>query len=296
MEPIWQAFVSFPALQFPDVCLRNGGTFACCSVPVPNAAHLLQPRRLVAALAGHALGSEIQVHEELGSTSDHTRDLGMAGHPHGVVVFAESQSAGRGRRDNRWSSQPAMDLAVSILLRPETRMEFWPRLTTLAALAICHAMESVTSVAAFIKWPNDVFIQDRKCAGILAETFTGSSGAFMVLGIGVNVNSTDLPLDLRETATSLKLASGHDIDRTALAIALLKSLDRQLKRMDAGYVDAVDEVQRRSWLVGRPLTARVEGREVRGVATGLNAEGHLLVRDEQGVVLTLSSAEQVRAV
>jgi BirA family biotin operon repressor/biotin-[acetyl-CoA-carboxylase] ligase len=250
----------------------------------------------MAALAGHAIGAEIQVHEELESTSDHARELGMAGHPHGLVVFAEAQHAGRGRRENRWSSQPGLDLAVSVLLRPAERLELWPRLTTLSALAICGAIEKVTALQPMIKWPNDVIVADRKAAGILAETFTGGTGAFMVGGIGVNVNSVDLPPDLRATATSLKLASGREVDRNALAIALLKALDVQVRRMESGYAEAVDEVRQRSWLLGRALTALVDGREVRGVAAGLNAEGHLLLREEHGGVLALSSAEQVRAV
>ena len=246
------------------------------------------------ALAGHAIGAEIQVHEELGSTSDEVRQLGLAGHPHGLVVFAESQTAGRGRRENRWASQPGTDLAFSVLLRPEAAMTEWPRITTLAALAICHAVESVTALRAFIKWPNDIYVQDRKCAGILAETFMGSTGAFMVLGIGLNVNSADLPEELRASAISLRMASGSLVDRSGLAIALLKSLNVQMRRLGAGFTEAVDDVQQRSWLVGKMLTARVEGREVRGLATGLDREGHLVVRDEQGVILTLSSAEQVR--
>jgi BirA family biotin operon repressor/biotin-[acetyl-CoA-carboxylase] ligase len=220
----------------------------------------------------------------------------MAGYPHGLVVLAECQSAGRGRRESRWSSEAGQDLLLSVLLRPEERMEMWPRFTTLAALAISQAVESVAPVQAFIKWPNDVYLQDRKAAGILAETFTGGSGAFMVLGMGVNGNTTTYPPELRGSATSLKLASGRDVDRNALAIALLKALDRQVQRVGAGFPQVLDEVQQRSWLMGKRLTARVDGREVRGTATGLNAEGHLLVRDEQGAVLALSSAEQVRPV
>jgi BirA family biotin operon repressor/biotin-[acetyl-CoA-carboxylase] ligase len=256
----------------------------------------LQPRRLMAALAGHAIGAEIQVHEELGSTSDHVRELGFAGHPHGLAVFAESQTAGRGRRENRWVSEPGMDLAVSILLRPEARLEHWPRVTTLAALAICRAMETVAPpLKAMIKWPNDVYVNDRKAAGILAETFMQGGGAFMVLGIGVNVNTTVYPPELSGTATSLKIASGRDVDRNAFAIALLKALDRLAPQMEQGFAEALEEVRQRSWLMGKELTALVEGREVRGVATGLNEEGHLLIREERGAERVLSSAEQVRA-
>jgi BirA family biotin operon repressor/biotin-[acetyl-CoA-carboxylase] ligase len=121
-------------------------------------------------------------------------------------------------------------------------------------------------------------------------------GAFMVVGIGVNVNSADLPPPLRDTATSLKLESGRDVDRTAFAIALLKSLDEEVKRIEHGFADAVEEVRQRSWLLGRPLSAIVDGRELRGIASGLNAEGHLLLRDEQGGAFELSSAEQVRRI
>lgn len=263
-------------------------------MPVHIPSQPLNLRRLISAMAGHVVGTEIQVHEELGSTSDHVRGLGMAGHPHGLVVFAESQTAGRGRRENRWSSEPGRDLMFSLLLRPEAGLEFWPRLTTLAALAVCHAMESVAGIQALIKWPNDVYLQDRKGAGILAETFTGGAGAFMVLGIGVNVNTDSYPLELRDIATSLRLVSGREVDRTALAVAMLKALDQQVKRLGVGFEESVAEAQQRSWLIGKTLTARMDGQEVRGTATGLNHDGHLLVRDERGMVLTLSSAEQVR--
>jgi BirA family biotin operon repressor/biotin-[acetyl-CoA-carboxylase] ligase len=189
-----------------------------------------------------------------------------------------------------------LDLAVSVLLRPEARLEWWPRFTTLSALAVCHAIEAATDLKAKIKWPNDVYVQDRKVAGILAETFQDSAGAFMVVGVGLNVNSVNLPPDLRATAGSLKLAAGREVDRTTLAIALLKSLDALTKGFDSGFAEVLEEVRSRSWLIGRPLTALVDGQVVQGVAEGLNAEGHLLMRDDRGTLRALSSAEQVRPV
>lgn len=256
----------------------------------------LQARRISAALAGHGVGGEVQVHEELSSTSDHVRELGLAGHPHGLVVFAEAQTAGRGRRENRWSSPPAQDILCSMLLRPGVKPEHWARLTTLAALAICKAVETTTSLHPEIKWPNDVFISGKKCAGILAETFTGPMGAFMVLGIGLNVNTEAYPPDLEGTATSLRLAMGDGrmLDRNLVAISLVKQVDRLMPLWGEGYRAVMDEVRHRSRLLGHVVRARVDGREVEGMATDLNEEGHLMLCLADGSALTLSSAEQVR--
>ncbi len=264
------------------------------SIHVPSLP--LQPRRIAAALAGHAIGCEVQVHEEVTSTSDLVRELGQSGHPHGLAVFAESQTAGRGRRENRWSAPAGQDILCSLLLRPEVRAEHWARLTTLAALAICRAAEVVCGLQPRIKWPNDVHLGERKCAGILAETFIGAQGPFMVLGIGLNVNTTTYPEELRNIATSLRLEMGDGrlVDRNAVAIALLKHLDALAVRWSAGFDEVVVEVRARSRLLGRQVRARVDGREVEGRAVDLNEEGHLVLSLADGSTLALTSAEQVR--
>ncbi|RBP36131.1 BirA family biotin operon repressor/biotin-[acetyl-CoA-carboxylase] ligase [Roseimicrobium gellanilyticum] len=256
----------------------------------------LEGRRLSAALAGHIVGGEVQTHEEIASTSDLARELGAAGYAHGLVIFAETQTAGRGRRENRWSAPAGQDILCSILLRPSVRMEHWARLTTMAALAICRSIETTTSLHPEIKWPNDVFVQDKKCAGILAETFTGETGAYMVLGIGLNVNTDAYPPELRDIATSMRLAMGDGrlLDRNVVAIALMKQIDRLLPLWEQGYGSVIDEVRRRSRLLGHVVKARVDGREVEGMATDLTEEGHLMLTLANGSALTLTSAEQVR--
>jgi len=257
----------------------------------------LSARRIATALAGQEIGHDVQVYLELPSTSDHVRELGLTGYPHGVAVFAESQTAGRGRRENRWSAEPGRDLLLSILLRPQVRMEAWPRLTTLAALALCRAIEETTSLAPAIKWPNDVYINGKKTAGILAETFMGSGGAFMVLGIGLNVNTRTYPAQLQGIATSLSLemAGGPTfVDRQRLAVSLLRQLNALLPLWESGYETVISKVRARSWLLGKPIRALIDGREVTGQAAALNEEGHLLMQRADGSILALTSAEQVR--
>jgi BirA family biotin operon repressor/biotin-[acetyl-CoA-carboxylase] ligase len=256
----------------------------------------LEGRRLAAALAGHVVGGEVQVHEEIASTSDLARELGAAGYAHGLVIFAESQTSGRGRRENRWTAPPGQDVLCSILLRPSVRMEHWARLTTMAVLGICRAIETTTPLHPEIKWPNDVFIQNKKCAGILAETFTSDMGPYMVLGIGLNVNTDAYPPELRDIATSMRLAmeDGRMLDRNLVAIALIKQIDRLLPLWEQGYESVIDEVRRRSRLLGHVVKARVDGQEVEGMATDLTDEGHLMLALANGSALTLTSAEQVR--
>ncbi len=257
----------------------------------------LQARRISAALAGHAIGSEIQVHEEIASTSDHVRELGFAGWPHGVVVFAEAQSAGRGRRENRWCSEPGKDLLFSILLKPEVAIEHWARLATLAAWGISRAIEESLALHPLIKWPNDLILRDRKFCGILAETHVGAAGSFIVLGVGLNVNTAAFPPELQEIATSLRNECGGKIlDRTLLAISLLQHLERALKKWQRGFPEVIAEVQRRSWLMGKRIRAQHHGVMTEGVVAGLNEEGWLIVKLDDGTVATLGSAEQVRVV
>lgn len=257
----------------------------------------LQARRISAALAGHAIGSEIQVHEEIASTSDHVRELGLAGWPHGVVVFAEAQTAGRGRRENRWCSEPGKDLLFSILLKPEVIIERWARMATLTAMGISLAIENAYGLRPQIKWPNDLLLRDRKFCGILAESYAGATGSFIVLGVGLNVNTTVFPPELQELATSLRIeCEGKILDRTQLAIGLLLHLEQSLEKWESGFHEVLAEVQKRSWLMGRRIRAQHHGAQTEGVVAGLNEEGWLMVKHDDGKISTLGSAEQVRVI
>ncbi len=263
----------------------------------PAPAAPLDARRIRAALAGHIIGTEVQAHEELASTSDHVRELGLAGHTHGIVVFAEAQSAGRGRRENRWSAEPRQDLLFSILLRPTVGIEKFARLATLAALGLSRGVESSCSLEPRIKWPNDLLFGGKKFCGILAEMFSTSGGPFLVLGVGMNVNSITFPAELSGHATSLRLESGRlPLDRTGLAIALLRALEQTLHSWDAGFEKVIAEVKQRSVLLGQRIRAQIGEESVEGTAHDLGREGGLILRRDDGSLLELTSAENVRLV
>ena len=248
-------------------------------------------------LRDDALPWHITVLDEVGSTSDwlkqHATTL-----PVGTVVFAECQTAGRGRRDNRWLAPRGKDLMFSLLLKPEAPLEKWPRITTLAALALCKAIEAELPLQPRIKWPNDIYLSDRKVSGLLAETVSTRGGMLMVLGIGLNVNALDFPPELNATSLLRALSSPvlHEIDRNALGCRLLHALHAELLRIEADYPSAISEVRERSWLMGRQIRARTPQGEIFGRVLDLNEEGHLLLESSDGSTHTLTSAEEVRRV
>ncbi len=246
-----------------------------------------------------AAGWRVEVRDEVVSTSDVIREAGQAGAAGGLVVFAEHQTRGRGRRQNAWLMPRGKGIMFSALLRPDAPTELWPRVTTLAALAVCKAIEHELPLRAAIKWPNDVYIGDRKACGLLAECHSGAGGMFLCLGIGINANNTDFPDELRESATSLlREVSGEwpEIDRNALASTVLCCLSAELARIDDGFNDAVAEVRARSWLLGKTIRCLVDGRELHGRAIDLNHEGHLVLALPDGSSRALSSADEVRRV
>lgn len=249
------------------------------------------------ALNDDTLPWRVRVFDELGSTSDWLKQ-NAAQLKTGTVVFTESQTAGRGRRDNRWIAPRGKDLMFSLLLKPQASLEKWPRITTLAALAICKAIEAELPLQPRIKWPNDIYLGDLKTSGLLAETVTTPSGLVLVLGIGLNVNTLDFPPDLSATSLLQKLASPvlREIDRNTLAKRLLECLHAEFQRLDDDYSQAIAEVRERSWLLHRQIRAQTAQGEVFGRVLDLDEEGHLLLQLADGSVQTLASADHVRAV
>jgi len=219
------------------------------------------------------IGREIIVLEETTSTNDEAIRLGREG----AVVFAEHQTAGRGRMTRRWESPTGLGLYFSVLLRPAHPQQ----LTTWAAVAVTRAL------GGHIKWPNDIFLNGKKVVGILCET-TGNN---TVVGIGVNVNQTpaDFPPELHDRATSLREAGGGSpLDRIAVAATILRQLDA-LYPFD--FPSIVAEAESRSLLMGHPITVHAPTEIYPAVAEALEPDGSLRVRCADGSTRRLTGGE-----
>jgi BirA family biotin operon repressor/biotin-[acetyl-CoA-carboxylase] ligase len=260
---------------------------------------LRAPDRLIADDLKSRLGQltsirDVIVFEETDSTNEQAVKMGEAGAASGLAIFAERQTAGRGRFGRRWESASHRGLWFSLLLRPSLPMAHWPRLTTWAAAAMADAIEQATGLAVQIKWPNDLQSHGRKLAGILIETGSARAGNyFAVIGIGVNVNHAveDFPGELRDTATSLQLETGRMIDRTALAVAILQTFHSWLDRLANDFPSVIDAARRRSSLIGKAIAIDCLGSQVEGRAVGLDSDGKLLVEFPDGTTQTIGAGE-----
>ncbi|MDW8310276.1 MAG: biotin--[acetyl-CoA-carboxylase] ligase [Verrucomicrobiales bacterium] len=234
------------------------------------------------------IGRDIRVFEETGSTNDVAEKLARDGVAEGVVVFAEAQTRGRGRLGRSWHSPARKGLWLSVLLRPPLRPQETTCLTVAAATALWRAVHAQTGLRPEIKWPNDLLARGRKFAGILTELSAELDRVkYVILGIGVDVNldAGDFPPELRKVSTSLQIECHRAVDRPALAVALLRELDRDYARVCRGEFAAVaDEWAAHCTTLGRQVTIQIGARRVRGRAEALGEDGALLVRTEHGLL------------
>ena len=234
------------------------------------------------------IGRDIRVFQETTSTNDVIEKLARDKVKEGVVVFAESQTKGRGRLGRKWISPARKGLWFSILLRPDLRPQEATQLTVASGTALRRAIEANTGLKATIKWPNDILIHGKKAAGILTELSAELDRVkHLILGIGVDVNLTaaEFPAELRKTATSLKIESGKTLVRADLAVSILRELDADYARVCSGeFASVADEWEEHCGTIGHPVTIQVGDRKIHGRAESLDDDGALLLRTEHGTL------------
>lgn len=247
----------------------------------------------------------VRYFEQTGSTNDEAARWVDHGAPDLALVIANEQRAGRGRLNRRWFTPPDSALAVSVILRPSSQAERSAnilRLTALASLALSGALQEECSLHAEIKWPNDVLLNGRKAAGILAEAqWNGEVPSAFILGIGVNVSPAALPPkeELLFPAISVEEAAGSAVDRMRLLRSLLAHMIhwRELLHSQAFLQAWEARLAFRGervlvWGTGLPVKNPIPGQEfLEGELLGLDARGGLRLRNDLGEVISLHSGE-----
>ena len=228
------------------------------------------------------LGRPLMYQPVTGSTNDNALLAARSGAPHGSLFVTDEQTAGRGRRGNTWLSAAGESLLFSVLLRPELELAQASALTLAVGLALRDAIGPLLSDVAKLKWPNDLYVNDKKLAGILVESqLQGERLQAVVVGVGLNVSSRGFPAEIAARATSLALLGAADIEREPLLQAVLNAM---ALRVDAyqrtGVAGILDELNAADALRDRRL--RVDAQE--GVGRGIDEQGRLLLADDAGVV------------
>ena len=250
-----------------------------------------------ATLVGTRFAGKVRHFATVGSTNAMLLEEAAAGAAEGTVFVADEQTAGRGRGGHSWHSTPGDGLYVSVLAKPglPLRETLWISLAT--GLAVQSAIRPVTGVAVDIRWPNDLLLGGRKCGGILVETAVEPERSallrYAVIGIGVNVNHARFPEELTTLATSLRMESGAAQSRSALLVALLRALDRELLLLEEAHAQGGGTLLERfalasSWVSGKRVSVPEQGGYT-GVTAGLDAQGFLRVAGDDGVLRTVLS-------
>ena len=252
----------------------------------------LDEKNLEQALAGNPLARRIVVLEETESTNLAAKALAAQGAPDGTLVLAYRQTAGRGRRGRAWECEAGACACMSVLLRPSFPMGLAPRITPAAALGVCHALR-VYGAEAFIKWPNDAYVGGKKISGILSELGSLGKDYFIVCGIGVNVLQRSFAGPLAQTATSLLLETGRTVALEQVIIAMLTALTPLFAGCgnDAAYAAMMEEYRRLSCTLGRAVTLSGPGGVYSGIAEDFDALGRLLLRTEDGALITVQAGD-----
>ena len=237
----------------------------------------------------HVVGRQILYFNELNSTMDEAARLAEEGAGEGTVVIAERQTAGRGRQGRSWVSQPG-NLLFSIVFRPE--IDKLPYISMIGGVAVARAILKATGLSPKIKWPNDIMLDGKKAAGVLAESaIAGDTVCYAVLGLGINVAlNVASSEEISSLATSLDSATGSPVDREFLLRQMLMELDDLYINLNR------DESPLQEWrqmleTTGRRVTATSGPNVHSGIATGVDDTGNLLLKLDDGRHITLTSGD-----
>ena len=287
---VWKAIKELQKDGYNIVAVTNKGY--CLSdendiVSIPGIKPFLSPQ-------SQPYADKIHIYKSLESTNKTAKEMAVAGAEHGTVIISNCQTMGRGRYSRSFFS-PAGGLYMSMVLRPEVlHFENPTFVTAFAAVSVCEAIESISKKVPKIKWVNDIFIDGKKVCGILTEAVTDfESGGldWVVLGIGINVytRTEEFPNELQASATSIypdKKTKGVRNKLSAEIINRILGFETT-----PGDTEIFEKYKKRLMILGKELTVIQNQTEYRATAIDVDSVGHLIVKNENGEIITLSSGE-----
>lgn len=257
---------------------------------VEGPADILSESEIASILKTQWAGRKLYCFDTTGSTNTDAKRLGEEGEPHGTVVMADIQTAGKGRRGRSWQTLSGTALAFTLLLRPDFAPDKASMITLVMALSVVEAVEEITGTAAGIKWPNDIVMNRKKICGMLTEmTMTPEMDEiqYVVVGAGINVNNAapeDFQEEVRPTATSLRIETGQQYNRAGLLNKVLLRFEENyavfLETLDLSGLR--DRYQKHLLNMGAQVRVLDPAGEYTGTAEGIDIQGELIVVKDNG--------------
>lgn len=246
----------------------------------------LRLEELRRSLGTRRLGRTIHYLTEVDSTNRHAHDLARQAADEGEIVLAEGQTRGRGRMGRSWISPSYLNLYLSVILKPGLPSAEVPQITLAAGVAVAETIECFLGSPPTIKWPNDILVEGKKVAGILAESWCeGGQVRFVILGVGVNLNypREKMPEDIRDIAASILMITGNPVDRTAFTCRLIQDLDRCYGDLvEKGFSSVARRWESFFGFRGKRVRATVADQFIVGKAVGIDATGSLILELQEG--------------
>ena len=255
---------------------------------------MLLPNEIREGLETKLLGKgDIVYSKEIDSTNREARDLADEGAPEGTLVLSEAQIKGKGRKGRTWFSPPKGGIYISLILRPTISPVEAPKFTLLAAVAIAEALLSMTPLNIHIKWPNDILVDGKKIAGILTEMSTEMDAVnYIVVGLGLNVNTPRFPDEIQGIATSILIETGKVFPRVRLIQEYLERYETYYEMYKkTGFDPIINRWKDLSNIVGKKVEVRVIGNQFIGEALDIDGDGALILKDDQGVIHRIISGD-----
>jgi BirA family biotin operon repressor/biotin-[acetyl-CoA-carboxylase] ligase len=248
----------------------------------------LDPDKIKANLNTSRIGRKILVYNRTSSTNEIARRYADDGNNDGLAIFAEEQTAGKGRAGNKWYSKRSESILCSILLIAEkTNPEL---LSLVCAIAVADAIGKPSGSQLKIKWPNDIMLNGRKVAGILLEAKPYNSRNNFIVGVGINCHQQDFPAELKQTATSIDIESNSTVDRIRLAKRLLSSFDYWLDLAHENKKEVTDRWRELSTQLGNRVTLLFSGKKFSGNCVGIDPEKGLILQLDSGGIRMFDAA------
>ncbi len=255
----------------------------------------LSENEIYLGLETEEIGRSVYFFESVTSTQKVAKEYAMNGAKHGTLIVADEQTEGRGRMVRKWYSPKGTGIWASFILRPDIQIQHAPQLTLLSAVAVVQAIKKVTHITPEIKWPNDILISGRKVCGILTELQAEEDRIqSVILGIGINVNQdkNDFSAEIIKKATSLKIQLGKTVNRSSLIQSLCYYIEQLLHLyISEGFTPIKSLWETYAVSIGKRISARTVKGTFDGVALGINNEGVLLLKQDNGEIVEIISAD-----